>query len=147
MMFEAWADGSVRDGNPGIAGFALYVEHDGKPIYNNALILPIRGTNNEAEYEAVLAALQYLRVINKEKEECIIYTDSQLVHGQVAHNWKCNFEHLRIRRDEAKRLINDLPFPISLKWVRRFKNAVANELAQAITQAEKERTGCQSLKM
>ncbi len=140
-MYEAWADGSVRDGNPGIAGFALYVEHDGKPIYKNALLLPLRGTNNEAEYEAVLAAIQYLRVINTEKEECVIYTDSQLVHGQIAQNWKCNFDHLRKRRDVAKRLINDLPYPITLKWVRRFKNEVANELAQSITQVEKERHG------
>jgi ribonuclease HI len=142
-MYEAWADGSVRDGNPGIAGFALYVEHDGTPVYKNALILPIRGTNNEAEYEAVLAAIQYLRVINNEREDCTIYTDSQLVHGQVAQNWKCNFDHLRKRRDEAKRLINDLPFSITLRWVKRFKNTIANELAQAITQAEKERK-CQN---
>lgn len=144
-MYEAWADGSVRDGNPGIAGFALYVEKDGKPVYKNALILSERGTNNEAEYEAVLAALQYLRLVNKEKEDCIIYTDSQLVHGQLTRHWKCNFEHLRKRRDAAKRLLNDLPFKLTLKWVHRFDNDVANELAQAVTQVEKERKGCQNL--
>ncbi len=144
-MYEAWADGSVRDGNPGIAGFALYVEHDGTPVYKTALLLPINGTNNEAEYEAVLAALYYLKGINKNKEDCTIYTDSQLVHGQVVRGWKCNFEHLRTRRNEAKRLINDLPYPITLKWVRRFNNSVANELAQAITQAEKERKSGKSI--
>jgi ribonuclease HI len=138
-VYEVFVDGSVRCGNPGVAGYALYVEHDGNPVHKNAIILPVLATNNEAEYEAVLAAIYYLRANNKEKEDCTIYTDSQLVHGHVVQNWKCNFEHLRCRKEEARRLINDLPFTISLKWVKRFKNTVANELAQAVTQAEKER--------
>ena len=136
-MYEIWVDGSVRDGNPGIGGIALYVKHNGICIYKNAVMLPSRCSNNQAEYEAVIAALYYLKTNNKSKEDCIITTDSQLVYGQVVQNWKCNFDHLRVLRDEAKRFLNNFPFSIELKLVGRFNNEIANELAQAITEKEK----------
>ena len=148
-MYEIFVDGSVRGGNPGIAGIAMYVKHNGKCVYQYSWLLPRDATSNEAEYEAVIAALTYLKTSNEvykmSKEKCVIVTDSQLVYGHVVKNWKCNFAHLRILRDEVTQRLADLPFTVTIRQMAREENEIANELAQAITQKEKERKGCQNL--
>jgi ribonuclease HI len=144
-MYEIFVDGSVRCGNPGLAGIAMFVRRDGKCVYKHSFLLPLPATSNEAEYEAVLAALVYLKESNKylkmDKEKCVIVTDSQLVYGHVVKNWKCNFVHLRLLRDEVKQRLTELPFKVTLRQMSREDNEVANELAQAITEEEKVRRG------
>ncbi len=144
-MYEVFVDGSVRDGNPGIAGIAMYVRRDGKCIYKHSWLLPRKATSNEAEYEAVIAALTYLKTCNEvykmNREKCVIITDSQLVYGHLLKNWKCNFPHLRVLRDEVKNKLSELPFKVDIRQMAREENEIANELAQAITQNEKDRRG------
>lgn len=144
-MYEVFVDGSVRCGNPGLAGIAVYVRHGGKCVYKCSWILPLPATSNEAEYEAVLMGLTYLEKSNEyfilSKEKCVIITDSQLVYGHVIKNWKCNFPHLRLLRDEVKKKLNELPFKVDIRQMDREDNEVANELAQAITEQEKVRRG------
>lgn len=132
-MLEIWIDGSVRDGNPGRAGISFYVEHDSVCVKKYATLLPLQMTNNEAEYEAVLASLYYLKSNNINNENCIIYTDSKLVYGQVVGGWRCNFSYLRCRLDAVLQLLKDLPFKVDILWINRNDNVVANELAQNIT--------------
>lgn len=140
-MIEIFVDGSVRCGNPGLAAIAIYVRGNGICKYKNAWLLPQLVTNNVAEYEAVLAALVYLKEANKylrlDGDNCVIITDSQLVYGHVIKNWKCNFAHLRVLRDEVKNRLKSLPFRVEFKLVSRIDNEVANELAQAVTEKEK----------
>jgi ribonuclease HI len=144
-MYEVFVDGSVRCGNPGLAGIAMCVKHNDKCVYKYSWLLPLPATSNEAEYEAVLAALTYLKESNKYlkmgKEKCVIVTDSQLVYGHVVKNWKCNFAHLRVLRDEVKQRLIDLPFEVTLRQMSREENEIANELAQSITEQEKARRG------
>lgn len=136
-MYMAWTDGSVRGGNPGIAGIAVYVEHDGVCVYKNAELLPRDSTSNEAEYRAIIAAITYLKSVNTGNDGCVVITDSQLVHGHVIKNWKCNFAHLRVLRDEIRELLRDIPFKLELRAVSRVNTEKANTLAQAITDKEK----------
>jgi len=144
-MYEVFVDGSVRCGNPGLAGIAMCVRHDGKCIYKYSVLLPLPATSNEAEYEAVIAGLTYLKTSNEYlkmgREKCVIVTDSQLVYGHVVKNWKCNFAHLRLLRDEVKNRLSELPFKVSIRQMTREENEIANELAQSITETEKERRG------
>ena len=52
----------------------------------------INPTNNEAEYESLLAALEFCR---ENKIDYIdIYMDSKLVVNQVKGLWKINYDHL-----------------------------------------------------
>jgi hypothetical protein len=44
-------------------------------------------------------------------------------------------------RDEVKNRLNGLPFKVTIRQMAREENEIANELAQAITQKEKERKG------
>ncbi len=140
-MYTAWTDGSVRSGNPGIAGIAVYVEHDGVCVHKNAELLPQDSTSNEAEYKAVIAAITYLKSVNISNDSCIIVTDSQLVYGHVIKNWKCNFAHLRVLRDEIRGLLREIPFKLELRAVSRTHTEKANTLAQAITDKEKKDRG------
>ncbi len=140
-MYTAWTDGSVRSGNPGIAGIAVYVEHDGVCVHKNAELLPQDSTSNEAEYKAVIAAITYLKSVNTSNDSCIIVTDSQLVYGHVIKNWKCNFAHLRVLRDEIRGLLREIPFKLELRAVSRTHTEKANTLAQAITDKEKKDRG------
>jgi len=57
-------------------------------------------TNNEAEYYALIEALKHV------KSGDIIYTDSQLILGQLFHNWKINYEHLRNLVNIVKAFLN-----------------------------------------
>ena len=145
MVYNVFVDGSVRDGNPGIASIAVYVNRDGKDVYRHSWLLPMKATSNEAEYEAVLAGIEYLKTANEsyklDREECFIITDSQLVYGHVVKGWKCNFEYLRKLRDYVIEQLKSLPFTVHIKQMGRENNEVANKLAQDTTlKAKKERT-------
>lgn len=136
-MFEVWADGSVRGGNPGIGGIGIYIEHNGTEVFRYSALVGEDVTSNQVEYAAVMFALKHLYLINIHNESCKIHTDSALVHGHVIKGWKCNFEHLRKLRDEVKELIETSPYQLELSWSCRMSNEVANELAQAVTEEEK----------
>jgi len=136
-MFEVWVDGSVKESNPGIGGIGIVVNLDGKPFKTFGKFIGENKTNNEMEYMAVIEAIKFLKDKNISRRNCIIYTDSKLVYGQVVAGWKVNYEHLRILRNKIRSLLEMVPFNIEIKWVKRWNNQIANDLAQAITEEEK----------
>jgi ribonuclease HI len=138
-MYELWVDGSVRDGNPGFGGIGIYAEHNGIEVWRYSSLWGDNVSNNQVEYAAMIGALEYLESANTKNEYCIIHTDSALVHGQLVKNWKCNFAHLRMLREDAKRVLNSVPFKIDIFWSGRLTNEIANELAQVVTAEELER--------
>lgn len=71
-------------------------------------------TNNEEEYNAVIAAL---KMCTPESE---IRTDSQLVYHQVLGHWKCKQPHLGLLCEEARRILRDKKCTIT--WVPRDSN-------------------------
>ncbi len=74
-------------------------------------------TSNEAEYLALIKALRECR-----SQECLnitIYTDSQLLVGQLTKNWKCNATHLIELRNQARNLIKSTK--ADLKKIDRLK--------------------------
>jgi ribonuclease HI len=96
-------DGGSR-GNPG-AGYGSYVIFDevgsGQPV---RLAFPGELTNNEAEYQTLLAALRDLRQrfeLFTDQLAIKILGDSQLVIHQVNGDWKTKEPRLRALRDEV----------------------------------------------
>ena len=71
-------------------------------------------TNNEAEYDTLIAALDAVlgRLDDLGAEansaQLIVYGDSLLVINQINGEWKCNNERLIPRRDEARSLLEQL---------------------------------------
>ena len=100
----AYTDGGSR-GNPGPSGLGVYITHaDGGVIAEVAKYLGIQ-TNNHAEYEAVLVALQTLHKKYGEDTKKLsveIRLDSQLVQRQMDGIYKVKSPELRIQFEKIK---------------------------------------------
>ncbi len=95
-----YTDGSSR-GNPGPAGCAFVVYHNDTKIHQYSRNLG-RETNNYAEYQALLDALEYCNSID---DDVTIHSDSQLVIKQVKGEWKCKKEKLKPLCKRAQELM------------------------------------------
>lgn len=85
-------DGASR-GNPGPAAVAFGVYNkDGSPLHEAAEYIG-NATNNEAEYMALIRALDWCREFSEGEVEH--YTDSQLVVNQLQGVWEVKAENLK----------------------------------------------------
>ena len=75
MKIKVFTDGGAR-GNPGIAGYGVWIVNDqGEKLHEESRFLGIK-TNNEAEYMGLIGALTWLKE-NTGDEEIEINSDSQ----------------------------------------------------------------------
>jgi len=81
--------------------------------WNRVYIAEFQMTNNEAEYFALIEALKFARDGDR------IFTDSELVVGQVLKGWKINFEHLRRLNVFVKKILSP---NIQIIWIPRESN-------------------------
>lgn len=138
-LLKVYTDGGSR-GNPGLAGAGVYIEDElGQEFYHEAKFLGNK-TNNEAEYLALLTALDFLLRFEQKNPGQItaahFFLDSKLVVEQLQKHWKINKNELRQLAELAWKTLSLLPYPSSFKHVLRHKNAQADELAnQAMDQA------------
>jgi len=87
-----FSDGGAR-GNPGPAAAAFIVlSENGQVLAANSRYLGLR-TNNQAEYEALIAALQFAATVNA--EEVICHLDSELVTKQLTGEYTVKNSELR----------------------------------------------------
>lgn len=125
MKLKIFTDGGAR-GNPGIAGYGVYIEDENnKKIYEEGKFLGIK-TNNEAEYMGLIGALTWVES-NASEAEIQINSDSQLLVRQMKGLYKVKAPHLKILWAKAL----DLSFgkKIEYKEIRRELNSKADELA------------------
>jgi len=121
----AYCDGGSR-GNPGPAGFGVYVEGpDGQKLAELSKFLG-RTTNNVAEYSGLLAALDFALRNNHPRLKVI--SDSELMVKQMQGRYKVNSADLRPLYDEAKRRVTRLE-GFRIEHVLRGKNQRADRLA------------------
>jgi ribonuclease HI len=120
MKLEAYIDGGSR-GNPGEAGIGVYVPG----VVRIAEYLGT-GTNNFAEYSALLAALRF--AVFYRCEDLQVFADSELVVKQVKGEYQVKNEGIRLLYDSALRWMALIP-RFSISHVRRDKNQEADKLA------------------
>lgn len=120
-----FVDGSCRV-NPGPMGLGIAVySKDRQPLLQ--LSEPIgRGTNNVAEYKALIRALEVAK--NAGATHVAVYSDSELVVFQVQGRYRALSTAALCR--EAKELAAGFAF-FRIIRIGREKNKVANDLAQA----------------
>ena len=84
-------------------------------------------TNNEAEYEALVAGLDLARATNA--ENMVVHCDSQVVISQVNGSYECKNERMKRYLEEVRNRINS----IDVKFVQipREENDCADRLAKA----------------
>ena len=88
MVLKIYTDGGSR-GNPGKAACSFIIVENDKIIKKYSEFLGVK-TNNEAEYNAIIRALE-----NAKDNEIEIFSDSELVIRQLNKEYKIKKEHLR----------------------------------------------------
>ena len=120
MRLEAYIDGGSR-GNPGEAGIGVYFPG----VVRIAEYLGT-GTNNFAEYSALVTALRF--AVFSRCEELHVFADSELVVKQIQGEYQVKNESIRLLYDSAGRFIRLIP-RFSISHVRRENNKEADKLA------------------
>src|SRR5215470_9743241 len=123
----AHTDGGAR-GNPGPAGYGVVI-HDssGKKVAGLSEYLG-RQTNNFAEYQALIAALEY--AVEHGPRAIKVISDSELMVRQIKGIYKVKDPTLRDLHGRASQLIRQLNW-FEIEHVLRGKNREADELANA----------------
>lgn len=120
----AWIDGGSR-GNPGEAGAGVVLEVGGGGAERHTLYLG-RATNNEAEYAALLAALERLAALHV--AAVIVFSDSELLIHQMNGLYKVKAANLRPLWSAAQQLAGSFR-SFSIRHIPRSANAEADRLA------------------
>lgn len=140
-------DGGAR-GNPGPAGIGIVIKYEekrspdldssAKPQNDSGEVIKEiseyigETTNNQAEYKALIAGLEWiLKVENEELEgieeiECRL--DSELVVKQLNKEYKMKNEGLKPLFDKVNSLVADLNIPVKFFHVYRSANSAADKL-------------------
>ncbi len=132
FFLSIYTDGGAR-GNPGPAGIgAIAYNKKGEEVFKISKFLG-RATNNQAEYQAVLAALEKAKQIGADQVE--VFMDSQLVARQLNGEYKVK------NKDLAPLFVKIYNLTFNFKSVKfiyipREKNKEADRLAnQAMDRA------------
>ena len=109
------------DGSGGAkSGYGFFVKETGESLFTEKPGL----TNNQAEYLAIISALQKYA---DSDDEIIIYSDSKNTVNQLNHEFAINNEQLRNLAREAWSLMANF-FNLTLTWVPRSKNLAGKML-------------------
>ena len=129
----AYIDGGAR-GNPGPAGYGVRVTGSAGQVLDEISKFLGRGTNNFAEYSALLAALDYSLQHGHKKLK--VFSDSELLVKQMKGEYKVKSPDLRPLYDEARARIRKLE-SFSIQHLRREQNRDADRLANQAMDAGK----------
>ena len=131
--FEIFIDGSSR-GNPGESGCGIVIrDADGVVLLEEGYYLG-KMTNNSAEYNALLIALEEALVLRAEAVN--VYSDSELLVRQMNGQYRVKNAHLRGLYARAKRLADSFG-DFEIKHINREQNNLADGLAQRASKTQK----------
>ena len=131
-------DGGAR-GNPGPAGIGAVIQREGEEVLKEISEYIGEQTNNYAEYEALIRALEECKKIFGAKLKDIeveVVMDSELVVRQLSGIYKVKEPTLKEKFAEvAKMRLQEIP-NITFRHIRREENAHADKLVnEAIDKA------------
>jgi len=124
---KIYTDGGAR-GNPGPAAFGVaIIDEQGKTIYKKGQAIGIK-TNNQAEYEGLIHALQWLVKNGKGIKTVEFFLDSNLIVNQMNGMFKVKAPKMRPLWLKAKQLEQSLNMDISYFHIPRELNQQADGL-------------------
>jgi probable phosphoglycerate mutase len=138
-MIVAYIDGGAR-GNPGPAGYGAYIQSP-----EGTILAELHGalgvaTNNVAEYNGLLAALQW--AIDHNERRVHIRADSELLVRQMRGEYKVRNAGLQPLYVRARLLAAELE-DVKFEHVRREFNKEADRLSNlGMDEAEKQLGDC-----
>ena len=95
-----WVDGGAR-GNPGPAAVGYRIEDEAGAVLDESGRAIGVSTNNEAEYRALITALERAAALGATEVE--VRSDSELLMRQMTGRYRVKSPHLRALWDEAQR--------------------------------------------
>lgn len=117
-------------GNPGIIGIGGVIRD---AVTNKSLKLfsesCAEGTSNEAEYLAIIRALQELLDLGLNNKKVLVCSDSEIVICQIINIYQIKQLHLTNLYTAVKHYTNEYKGKIDFKWIPRFENSFADALA------------------
>ncbi|MDD5565556.1 MAG: ribonuclease HI family protein [Candidatus Omnitrophica bacterium] len=126
-----YIDGASK-GNPGPSGIGVVICEKGETIKNVSSYIG-KGTNNVAEYTALIFGLQQALILKAEKVR--VHSDSQLLCRQLKGEYKIKNQNLIGLYNQAVRLIAAFK-DVEIKNIPRQQNKGADKLAnQAVANA------------
>jgi ribonuclease HI len=135
-MINIYIDGASR-GNPGEAGIGIIIKtEDGSTLYSAAGYTG-KMTNNQAEYNALIAALTklkkspalYAKSGQDDAQGVIIHSDSELVVRQLTGQYRVKENELKKLHHAVQELTRSIPVAIEFRHIRRELNREADRLA------------------
>ena len=134
--YRIHTDGGSR-GNPGPSaiGVVVYKDDSPTPVYEQGATIGI-GTNNRAEYTAVIEALKWVTA-HPDVTAVHFFLDSLLVVQQLKGVYKVKHPDIIPLHAQVQSLRSSLPFSITFTHVERAKNAMADALVNRALDAEK----------
>lgn len=129
MILRIHTDGGSK-GNPGPAAIGVVMYLDGRETYAFRQDIGV-ATNNDAEYQALVAALTFVadhkdEMSSVQKIEC--FADSQLMVNQVRGLWKVKEARMREYILRIRNLEGEIGLPIQYEYVPREQNKTADAL-------------------
>jgi len=121
---RVFVDGASR-GNPGPAGIGFVVVYGGKVLAKLGRYVGV-ATNNQAEYMALIAALEACHELGARRLE--VFSDSELLVKQLRGEYSVRSPRLKELHEKAKRL-EKLFESVAYTHVPRDSNADADALA------------------
>jgi ribonuclease HI len=121
----AYCDGGSR-GNPGPAGYGVYIRDAAGNVLAELSQFLGKKTNNFAEYSGLLAALEF--AIANGHKSLLVVSDSELMVKQMKGQYRVNSVELKPLWEEARRRVMQLDH-FQVQHVLREKNRHADRLA------------------
>lgn len=128
-MITVYFDGLCEKNPGGIATYGFVVFSNKKKTHEGYGLVAESGTNNEAEYTALLKAIEYLVENNYTSEKITVHGDSELVINQMSRGYKVKAPNLVLIYSKIIQKIF-LFKSIKFEWVPREKNKIADLLSR-----------------
>lgn len=126
MRVHVYTDGACW-GNPGPAAIGAVIKDDSQKILKQISQYIGKGTNNQAEYKAVIAGLS--AALNLQASEVVLYLDSELILKQLAGEYRVKtplLQPLFLQLVQLKRRLRSL----HIEHVGHYGNIEAHNLAK-----------------
>jgi len=113
-ILKVYTDGGAR-GNPGPAAIGIVVKNqNGQTIFQQGRAIGW-ATNNQAEYQALIAALSWIKDNHPQAEKIDFFLDSQLVVSQMQGKYRVKSAKIKPLWQKAKQLETSLP-PVKVDY-------------------------------
>jgi ribonuclease HI len=127
MKLEIFTDGGCL-GNPGDAAIGVVIKDGTKTVKTVALFIG-QGTNNIAEYTALIVALQEALILKA--DEVSVKTDSELMCKQVSGTYAVKHENIKPLFVKVKHLVTSFK-SFQITHVPREQNSEADALVRQV---------------